>query len=225
MEGWPATDYRHATTLKLYQGGSDDKWAVKRVRLHCHDSLPFSSAVVEPLEIDVSTDLTDIECSDYGCTADLQPATTPCDGGFGTEARRSGKTARCKPRKCSADSLEIRCFVVSPPMLPCLWLYGGLFIRRLGSKAKGSASSGRQSSLAQPFKDCFSKGDAGKGMDGAEAFADFFLIPFSAVSGMLPRGRRAVLGSRFPSCGLCGETSKKQCVSGPGALRLHGGPE
>ena len=62
-------------------------------------------------------------------------------------------------------------------------------------------------------------------MDGADEFADFFLIPFSVVSGMLPRGRRAVVGSRFPSGGLCGEASKQQCVSGPGTLRLHGGPE
>ena len=72
---------QQVTKLKLYQGGGDNKWAVKRVRLHCHDTLPFSSAVVEPLEIDVSTDLTTIECSDYGCTTHLQPAYYDTCGG------------------------------------------------------------------------------------------------------------------------------------------------
>ena len=60
--------------LKLYQGGSGNDWAVKRVRLHCHESLAFSSALSEPLELDVSTGVTTIDCSDQGCTTALDPA-------------------------------------------------------------------------------------------------------------------------------------------------------
>ncbi|CAE7794043.1 ACP5 [Symbiodinium sp. CCMP2456] len=64
---------QQVTQLKLYQGGNGNDWAVKRVRLHCHMSVAFSSALSEPLELDVSTGVTTIECNDQGCTADLQP--------------------------------------------------------------------------------------------------------------------------------------------------------
>ncbi|CAE7685375.1 ACP5 [Symbiodinium necroappetens] len=65
---------QQVTQLKLYQGGNGNDWAVKRVRLHCHESVAFSSALSEPLELEVSTGVTTIDCSDQGCTADLQPA-------------------------------------------------------------------------------------------------------------------------------------------------------
>ena len=59
---------QEVTQLNLYQGGSGNDWAVKRVRLHCHDALPFSSSLDEPLEIDVSAGVTFIVCSGQGCT-------------------------------------------------------------------------------------------------------------------------------------------------------------
>mmetsp|Transcript_40532 Transcript_40532/g.94748 ORF Transcript_40532/g.94748 Transcript_40532/m.94748 type:complete len:233 (+) Transcript_40532:86-784(+) len=65
---------QQVTQLKLHQGGQGNDWAVKRVRLHCHESVAFSSAFVEPLEIEVSAGVTTIDCSDQGCTTDLQPA-------------------------------------------------------------------------------------------------------------------------------------------------------
>eukprot|EP00439_Symbiodinium_sp_Y106_P052413 s2987_g7.t1 len=76
---------QQVTQLKLHQGGIGNQWAVKRVRLHCHDALPFSSALVEPLEIDVSMGLTTIECNERGCTTSLSPPYRDTCKGFGAK--------------------------------------------------------------------------------------------------------------------------------------------
>ena len=64
---------QQVTQLNLYQGGSGNAWAVKRVRLHCHEAVAFSSALVEPLEIDVSAGVTFILCNEQGCKTTLNP--------------------------------------------------------------------------------------------------------------------------------------------------------
>ncbi|CAE7400082.1 ACP5 [Symbiodinium natans] len=45
---------QNITSVTIHQGGSGDQWAVKRMRLHCHDQVGYSSATVPPLELDVS---------------------------------------------------------------------------------------------------------------------------------------------------------------------------
>ncbi|CAJ1365798.1 unnamed protein product [Effrenium voratum] len=51
--------------INIWQGGAGNKWAVSRLRIHCHSA----QLNANPLELEISSGSTTIECDDVGCRA------------------------------------------------------------------------------------------------------------------------------------------------------------
>ena len=57
--------------INIWQGGAGNKWAISKIRIHCHSA----GLVTNPVELQISSGSTTVECDDAGCRAiDHNPA-------------------------------------------------------------------------------------------------------------------------------------------------------
>ncbi|CAJ1365796.1 unnamed protein product [Effrenium voratum] len=57
--------------INIWQGGAGNKWAISKLRIHCHSA----GLVTNPVELEISSGSTTVECDDAGCRAiDHNPA-------------------------------------------------------------------------------------------------------------------------------------------------------